>query len=395
MRQGERYLNRYWDDSADSPDVYNKYDNKRIIILCLPLVYLTAKFLVLNVLQDKYFFDSLNILQMMQDESYFLTRDKSYQFTATVFSYLNFLNLTTIAEWHIILGLLFSFVFLILILDAREPTTSESFYLFAVFGLLEIFVFTISKDLCQFCIYCIIVLCYRFFRDSKNLPVLGTALVLAVEALLFRTYYGLIAILFVLLITLFRVYGMGRDVEANKKLLCIVVLVLVTVFFVMFFTFHFAETYYDKIASVRISTNDTRIDSEDAVTMINNLFRPEEVTESPLILYVNYLINAIRMLFPFELLIKGVMYIPFCIYQLFTTCYMIRALAKAIVTGNWELCFFLAVYLAYFSVSVMFEPDFGSWVRHEASAFPIMIHLLLPESIAFGKAALTDNSKDQ
>ncbi len=35
-----------------------------------------------------------------------------------------------------------------------------------------------------------------------------------------------------------------------------------------------------------------------------------------------------------------------------------------------------AIFLGYVLASVLFEPDFGSWVRHEAATFPVL-HLLV------------------
>ena len=32
----------------------------------------------------------------------------------------------------------------------------------------------------------------------------------------------------------------------------------------------------------------------------------------------------------------------------------------------------LSCFIAYFLGSVVFEPDFGSWTRHEATTFPIL-----------------------
>lgn len=36
----------------------------------------------------------------------------------------------------------------------------------------------------------------------------------------------------------------------------------------------------------------------------------------------------------------------------------------------------ISVFLGYVLASVLFEPDFGSWVRHEAATFPVL-HLLV------------------
>lgn len=368
-------------DRESSTSVSTRESNKKTIIALLPAVYLAAKYLVLKILPSKYFYDSINIMQMLDDNTYYSTRDKSYQFAASIFSKLGFLRLTSINEWHILLGMIFTAVFMLLILDAREPDNKESVYLMAAFGLLEIYVFTISKELCQFIIYCLIIISYRLLSHNKVPLVIFTTLILILEGITFRTYYVLIALLFTSITTLLHTSKTGGENEEKKTLISIIALLTGLIFIVMIGSFFFAKSYYLQLATVRMSTNGFRIDSADARTIIDNLYRPDAVVNSPIVLYINYIINALRMLFPLELLTKGPIYVPFCIYQLATTYYMIRALANALDTGNWELCFFLAIYLAYFSVSVMFEPDFGSWVRHDVSTFPVLLHLIVPSSI--------------
>ncbi len=65
-----------------------------------------------------------------------------------------------------------------------------------------------------------------------------------------------------------------------------------------------------------------------------------------IIFCMDYLIMLIRMLFPIELLRLGIKYFPYVL---------------------------LYIYLGFLLASGTFEPDFGSWVRHEAVCFPIFL----------------------
>ena len=47
------------------------------------------------------------------------------------------------------------------------------------------------------------------------------------------------------------------------------------------------------------------------------------------------------------------------------------AIAKGVI-GQSEHLLALSVFTAYILGSFLFEPDFGSWVRHEAATFPVL-----------------------
>ena len=95
-----------------------------------------------------------------------------------------------------------------------------------------------------------------------------------------------------------------------------------------------------------------------------------------LILYMeNYVINSIRMVFPIELIKGGIYYIPFVVFEFFLIYYIRKAIFRLYVM-DFKQILALSVFLAYFLGSVLFEPDFGSFVRHEASTFPILYILI-------------------
>ena len=90
------------------------------------------------------------------------------------------------------------------------------------------------------------------------------------------------------------------------------------------------------------------------------------------IFMLDYVIDSVRMMFPVELLANGAFYVPFVAFQIFIFGYLIkgmRVLPKLDTNAFIAYCIFVAYYMG----SVLFEPDFGSFVRHEAATFPIIV----------------------
>jgi hypothetical protein len=90
---------------------------------------------------------------------------------------------------------------------------------------------------------------------------------------------------------------------------------------------------------------------------------------------VNYVITAVRMLFPLELLRFGPMYLIYVTFQCLLSAYVVYGLL------NYQVCnpvkqIALCLYWGFFFCSATFEPDFGSWVRHESVSFPILLFII-------------------
>lgn len=79
-----------------------------------------------------------------------------------------------------------------------------------------------------------------------------------------------------------------------------------------------------------------------------------------------------RMLVPLELILMGPKYAIFAIYQILITYILIKTIRQYnSITNSRRIA--VAIYLAFLLGSATFEPDFGSWVRHEAVLFPIYL----------------------
>jgi predicted nucleic acid-binding protein len=124
------------------------------------------------------------------------------------------------------------------------------------------------------------------------------------------------------------------------------------------------EYYYSLI---RVSTSHT----EDANTALKAVVDGESV----IAITLNWAVAIIRILLPFELAAKGnVIYFPYIIFQLFVTVIFVNGVLSADVnTPSKNIG--LVVFGGFILCSAAFEPDFGSWLRHETVTFPLFMHI--------------------
>lgn len=166
----------------------------------------------------------------------------------------------------------------------------------------------------------------------------------------------------------------NRITYAN--LLGIFILIFIAVFALIYLSQYISYEDYEAVLHVRDSHR-----NEGAATAIIDVFE----TNGNLTMYmINYVINAIRMMFPVELLTKGVFYIPFVLYQCFILFYIALIIKRLNRQIDSVTILSIAILFGYLLGSFMFEPDFGSFVRHEAATFPIL-HLIASNKYTYLK----------
>ena len=191
-----------------------------------------------------------------------------------------------------------------------------------------------------------------------------------IESIYFREYYIIVAAFFVAIIAL--TYVLHRS-KRSVKIYKYITFILVIVYAFLILSSIVAPEQYREVASAREGVNKNREGSADAATLISNLY-PGNTLISALI---NYPINAARMLIPVELLFKGLNYLPFVVFQLLVTVYLIyctRLVFSHFVLDNSYLIIY-TIFISFILTSFFFEPDFGSWVRHEIASFPVFQYL--------------------
>lgn len=317
------------------------------------------------ILPDKYFYDSKKILNLM----FFGTdSDKTYTVTAKIFDTINIFNLDSLLQWSILLAVIFNIlVFYTLLTRHKEYNLAQYIFIYASIVLLNIYVFNLSKDIIQFIVFFIICNIIISKKKSNFSKVIIISIILIIEALTYRIYYGIMAMI---LVSIYGIYVfLIKDKNLTKKNVIKIITFSILIFFIEIFAISLiSSNNYNSIVNARNSVNQYREDGTDANTMITEVLGENT---NFLLFAGNYIVNFFRIMFPIELVFKGIQYIPFIVYQIYISITLLN-LIKRISNKNIVL---ISTYLSFFMVSVIFEPDFGSFIRHETTAILIIIEM--------------------
>ena len=346
--------------------------SRNALLLCLLPVMAVAKLIVAYLLPDKYFYDNNRILGMANHTLGTVAWGGSYRVAADLFEAINVADLATMMEWSVCLGIVFTALVAVMVMRADAPDLLQSMFILASVGLLNIYIFTIGKDVIQFAfflgVYVVLLLPIR----STTAKALLSAAVLWYESTFFREYYVLIAALVLIVyavLTFFR-RRVGRFTGMTVLQVCVVL--VAAIWLVLLVSSVAMPESYDQVMTLRDSYSDVMDGNADSATFIDNWIEGEGLP----IFMANYAIDALRMMVPLELAIRGPYYWPFFVFQVFVTVYLVNLLRQINRIGDPTLFLALCVFLGYVLASFLFEPDFGSWTRHEAATFPVL-HLLV------------------
>lgn len=336
------------------------------IKLMIPTAIL-AKLIYLYFLPIKYFFDSFRMVDMLNNGDNATFGWTGYQDAVDFHRVINIFDLTNINQFSIFYGLIMTPIIMIIVSRVKEMELKEVLFTLMATGVLNIYVFNINKEMIQilyfFAIYIIISLPIK----NTVIKIIGCALVYYWESLNFRNYYILMAAMCIFL------YFIFLWLKKRKRIGKIVIIFTVILCFVGVFVFFYLSQFvsyedYSDALNIRDASTGTIREAGGANSAIYN---PIEVNDNLGIFMLDYVINAVRMMIPVELLLKSPGYAPFFVYQIFILIYLFRTI-KNIKKINNKMIVVLSCFVAYFFGSVVFEPDFGSWVRHEATTFPIL-----------------------
>ena len=193
----------------------------------------------------------------------------------------------------------------------------------------------------------IIILCYQFSKLSPIFLIIG--------GILFRPYLIVQGIIFI---------GLKFYLKRKNKVLWVILILILIVIFSLKF-----PKIVNLVLGVREKVNLHRLESPDARTIISDWLDKDGM----IFLYINYFINTLRLLFPVELLVKGIKYFPYIVFQIWFT--------KKL--WNWKNIKEDKVILLYSFILIggIFEPDFGSFLRHTVPYFIIIQNILFNESL--------------
>lgn len=352
-----------------------------VLVICLVPILFIAE-LVSSKLPPKYFYDSTSILEMVNGDirSYNL-RDPIFQATVDVYRSINVFGFTTLTQWRLFLGIIGCILLVPVLLALPRLSLLDTALILCMLGLADIYVFQISKDMIQFLLFYVLAVCLYVARNQYWF-IYGLAFAaLMAGAVLFRSYYALIAILFVLFIAIYAILAAVESrFHTSRFPLGIQFIVFGFIFSMLTLAILslIAPNAFQSLATTRAATAAPRQGSADAQTVIVDLISGSGM-ESTL---ANTAINGVRMMIPVELLVKSIRYLPFVLFQL-------------LVTGEWIAAGFdrdqrfgdstagaLILLTAFFCVSFLFEPDFGSWAKHESTCVTLICLLIARKKLA-------------
>lgn len=363
-RNDKSYITENWRD----------YINKNALILLIFLTTFVGK-IVANFLPAKYTFDNRRILGMANNDPHTRAWAGTYITAANFFKKINFFNFNQMSQWSIFLGLIMMLTVLFIALRLLDPDFCQILFFLACVGLLNIYVFNIGKDVIQYLLFFVIYLVITAPFKAIYLKLIIAAVVLAFESTFFRSYYILIAAFAVAMFVILYYFCRMKKLSTGMTLFGIGMSSYLVVCLMMVTAQILMPEEYSEVLSVRAAQTDSREGSDSAVTLIQDLIPGEGL---PFFL-INYLINAVRMLLPLELLVKGVGYFPFLVFQIALAIYLFQILKKIREVREEQYFLALSIFMGYMLASFIFEPDFGSWLRHESSTFPVMVLLVMSE----------------
>lgn len=350
-------------------------DNRDTCIMLIIPIAILAKFIEHVILPEKYFYDSQRMLGMMIDKDYSAAWEGSYRTTVEIFSKFDFFHFTTLLQWSIVVGIIFNIIVIIMIKGSKGMDLWQCIFALMCIGLGNIYIFNLGKDIIQFTLF---LMCF-VATNIRNIPnivkVIMCALVFYWESTFFRSYYIIIAFFIIAIYMIFKIARMRKSKLSVIKIFMTIILLYALVYLFLNAAKVLMPNDYQEILICKedstqlgaLSVIDDKIDFGQNV----NLYM------------ANYIINSLRMVFPIELINGGVFYLPFLLFQIMLLYYIVANIKNmhAITEKN---VIALSCFLAYFMGSVLFEPDFGSFARHEAATFPVIVLFAIDNDAILG-----------
>lgn len=289
----------------------------------------------------------------------------------TAIAYAFPLDLTTIGMWDILIAGIGGAALLLLLsfFASRDNyTVIEAGLILAAVALCGMYIFMLNKDFLQFLFFL-----GAFFIITSRLSVreklVSCTVLFALEFSLWRQYYLIVAVFLVGLYFALRFACSRARTTRDKITIFVAVAILGMLIFSTILYFASPENY----AAI---AGKHGVDREEYTTSMaaSGIASLIDVTPSspPYLFVANWVVNTARLLFPVELFLKGSYYAVFVVYQLGISFFAVRALIR-VKHCDRESLLVLALYFAFVLASATFEPDFGSWVRHETACLPVIL----------------------
>ena len=299
--------------------------------------------------------------------------------TVSFFQMLN-LGLTSYQSWEVYLTLIYNILIFICVRNffQRNPYAGwkENFFVYLNVAILNIFCLNLAKEPYQMVFFFLMALAISIPK-TYNQKCIALLIALVITILYSRKYFGLVLMYFLILNFLIdKLFKKGKAINLNDKkekrklygklLLLVMLFGVLHYFFLSYLMTGNEDTYNEMVAA-------NSRDQTAAASQITPLFP----NSNPALLAVDYFIKIFRLMVPIELLFKlKVTYLFLLVYQGFLLQFLIRTFKFRDKKRNPTRTIAMYLYIAFLLCSAAFEPDYGSWVRHQGVAFPIILLLI-------------------
>ena len=149
-----------------------KPSNKMLALVMLIPLTIFCKIFQFNVLPSKYFYDSSRMLSMATGNNTMEAWGDAYEIVSELFKKINILGYTSLQDWAYTLAFIFIFIMFFMIIRIESLDNLQLFFVFSSVGLLNIYIFNISKDVIQYGIFFLMYLVIINKKIPKILKVL-------------------------------------------------------------------------------------------------------------------------------------------------------------------------------------------------------------------------------
>ena len=335
------------------------------------LIWLAGCIIVFSAhqfLPPRYFFDSQTIIDGLESLEYltYFGYSFSYQNTVNLYSLLPFPTGSPLLAG---LGLYCSSMFMTWIVvrsDIKLAGVLTLGMVSAATAILAIYVGQFSKEFFSIAYICFILGVSRKFTSSIAPSILAIAIATVLMSIYLRNYYAITFLLF---------FGLSFVAfRTSSTLLVLAATFIALVIGSILFEFFSGQYFSD----LRVSLNSFREGDSDAKTQIRNSIP----VSSNILDALNIIVTLVRLSVPVELLFfSSPVYYLFAAYQLGVTLIMVVALRNVLQSNitsanEWLASAFPALWAwSYVITLAIFEPDFGSFVKHCCGLYPIILML--------------------
>lgn len=282
--------------------------------------------------------------------------------SAAIFSAINFFGLTTTVQFEIYISIIWNIILIVLLLKSKEHLSLPQFlFWMSSIAVLNIWDFCLAKEPLQMIFFLVMMLIICSNKLKEYAKFIGIIITLLLSVLTYRVYYILI-VAFLVIVGIVCKKWLLKLQKINTKQLIILLMILAGSYFVMLNAIKVIDMEsFNELIRVR-----TRLGP--ANTQMLNIFKSENLV----IFTIDYLLMIVRMLFPVELIPMGIKYWPYVFYQVLISYFLIKSIMN-MKKQSKSTNLALYLYIAFLLASGTFEPDFGSWVRHEAAIIPVLL----------------------